>query len=76
MTRSRPTHKKLNLSPNLSLFLLRQRVIYEMSAGGFDFVAATARCLVRAPQRSYCTSLQDVVEMTGADVSAIATSLK
>ena len=41
-------HKKLNLGPNLSLFLLRQRVIYEMAAGGFDFAATTARCLVRA----------------------------
>jgi hypothetical protein len=66
-------HKKLNLGPNLSLFLLRQRVIYEMSAGGFDFAAATARCLVRAVQRSGCSSLQELVERTGADVSAIET---
>ena len=64
-------HKKLNLGPNASLFLLRQRVIYEMAAGGFDFAAATARCLVRALQRSGCSSLQELVEMTGASVSAI-----
>ena len=66
-------HQKLNLGPNASLFLLCQRVIYEMAAGGFDFVAATARCLVRALQRSGCSSLQELVEMTGASVSAIET---
>ena len=69
-------HKKLNLGPNLDLFLLRQRVVYEMSAGGFDFAAPTARCLVRALQQSHCSSVQELVEMTGSTVAAIADSLK
>ena len=68
-------HNKLNLGPNLSLFLLRQRVIYEMAAGGFDFAVTTARCLVRALQTAGCSSLQELVEMTGSTVTA-AESLK
>ena len=51
-------HLKLNLGPNRALFLLRQRVIYEMATGGFDFAAATACCLVRALRRSSCSSLK------------------
>ena len=47
-----------------------------MAAGGFNFAAATARCLVRALQRSGCSSLRELVEMMGPEASAIAATLK
>ena len=59
-------HEKLNLGPNMALFLLRQRVAFEMVASGVEFAAATARCLVRAVQQTGSSSLQELVGVTGS----------
>ena len=69
-------HEKLNLGPNLSLFLLRQRIVLEMAAGGVVFAAATARCLVRAQSRAGASSLQELVEVMGLEAAAISAALR
>ena len=51
-------HEKLHLGPNKDRFLLRQRVVFEMAAGGMEFTAASACCLVHALQQTGASSPQ------------------
>ena len=45
-------HAKLQLGPDKGLFLLCQRVIFKMAAGGMEFAAVPARCLALVLQRT------------------------
>ena len=64
-------HEKLQLGPDKALFLLRQRVVYEMTAAGIEFSAPSARCFVRALQHSGASSLEELVDVAGPSAQAL-----
>ena len=68
-------HVKLHLGPGKGLFLLRQRVIFEMTRWRHEFAAAPARALVRALQQTGASSLEALVDVTGPTASDIVWSL-
>ena len=68
-------HEKLQLGPDKGLFLLRQRVVFELAATEAEFTAASARCLVRALQQTGAQSLEELVDTVGPSAKDIAENL-
>ena len=65
-------HEKLQLGPDKALYMLRQKVVYELAAAGVDFSASAACCFVRALQHCGASSLEELVNTVGPTAKDIA----